>query len=52
MAIPYVTKFFTITLMDVPETIRIFDFTTVLLTSQKHILHFSAIQSIFTALEP
>ena len=27
--------------MGVPETIKIFDFTTVLLTSQKHALHIS-----------
>ena len=38
----YSKKFFwKITLMGLPKTIRIFEFTTLLLTSQKHILHFS-----------
>ena len=41
--------------MGVPELIRIFEFTTILLTSQKHILNISTlflvIQNIFTALE-
>ena len=50
-----VTKFWKITLMGVPEIIRIFEFTTILLTSQKHILNISTlflvIQSIFTVLE-
>ena len=44
-----------ITLMGVPEIIRIFEFTTILLTSQKHIFNiptlFLVIQSIFTVLE-
>ena len=51
----YVTKFWKITLMGVPEIIRIFEFTTILLTPQKHILNISTlffvIQSIFTVLE-
>jgi len=42
--------------MGVPEIIRNFEFTTILLTSKKHILSISTlflvIQSIFTALEP
>ena len=42
--------------MGAPETIRIFEFTTILLTSQKYILNISTlflvIQSIFTVLEP
>jgi len=51
----YVTKFWEIILMGVPETIRILGLP-VLLISQKHILHISisflVIQSIFTVLEP
>ena len=51
----YVTKFWKITLMGAPEIIKIFEFTTILLTSQKHILNISTlflvIQSIFTVLE-
>ena len=42
--------------MGMPDTIRIFQFTTILLTSQKQILNISTlllvIQSIFTVLEP
>ena len=42
--------------MDVPEIIRIFESTKILLTSQKHILNISklflVIQSILTVLEP
>ena len=48
------TEFWKITLMGVPETNRIFEFTTIYLTS--HILNISilflVIQSIFTVLEP
>ena len=51
----YVTEFWKITLMGAPEIIRIFELTTILLTSQKHILNISTlflvIQSIFTVLE-
>jgi len=51
-----VTEFWKITLMGVPGTTRTFEFTSILLTSQKHILNISTlflvIQSIFTALEP
>jgi len=35
-ATTYVTEFWKITLMGAPETIRIFNFITVLLTSEKH----------------
>jgi len=42
--------------MGVPETIRMFEFTTIFLTLQKHILIISTlflvIQGIFTLLEP
>ena len=52
----YVTEFWKITLMGAPEIIRIFEFTTISLTSQKHILDISTlflvIQSILTVLEP
>ena len=52
----FVTEFWKITLIGVPETIRIFEFTTILLTSQKHILNiftlFLVIQCIFIVLEP
>ena len=51
----YVTEFWKITLMGMPETIRNFELTTILLTSQKYILSISTlflvIQSIFTLLE-
>ena len=43
LIIQYVTEFWKITLMGVPEIIRIFEFTTILLTAQKqfkNILHF------------
>jgi len=50
-----VTEFWKINFIGVPETIRIFDFTTILLASQKHILNISTlflvIQRIFTVLE-
>jgi len=52
----FVTEFWKITLMGVPETIRIFKFTMVLLTAEGTIQIFSqfilVIQSIFSILEP
>jgi len=53
-AVKYVTEFWKITLMGAPEIIRIFEFTTILLTSQKIFKYFTlflVIQSIYTALE-
>jgi len=37
----YVAEFWKITLMGAPEIIRIFEFTTILLTSQKHFKNIS-----------
>jgi len=40
-ATKYVTEFWKITLMDTPEIIRIFEFSTILLTAQKHFKNIS-----------
>jgi len=51
-----VTEFWKITLMGMPETSRLFEFTTILMTSQNIRLSISTlvlvIQSIFNVLEP